>query len=47
MYFLTHLYETADRVIGFNTAKTDKFINITSAVSSDLPDEFGDTMMNE
>ena len=52
MYFLLHLYRTTDHMISINTFKTDKFIIIitTSAVPSDLSDEFGEfaeTLMNE
>ena len=42
MYFLPHFYETTDRVISINTPKTDKFINITSAVLSQFSDELGE-----
>ena len=50
LYFLPHLYGTADRMISINTRQTDKFINVTSVVPSDFSDEFGEfaeTLMNE
>ena len=42
MYFLPYFYETIDRVISIKTPKTDKFINITSAVLSQFSDELGE-----
>ena len=50
MYFLPHLYGTTDHMISIDTAETDEFIDITSAVPSDFSDEFGEfagTLMNE
>ena len=50
MYFLPHLYGTTDHMISINTAKNDKFINITRDGLSDFSDEFGEfteTLMNE
>ena len=34
MYFIHHLYETADHMISNDTADTDEFIGITSVVYS-------------
>ena len=50
MYFLPHIYGTADHMISTDNAATDEFINITSAVPSDFSDEFGEfagTLTNE
>ena len=50
MYFLPHIYGTADHMISIDNAATDEFINITSAVPSDFSDEFGEfagTLTNE
>ena len=50
MYFLRHLYGTADHMISIYTVETDEFIDIPSAVPSDVSDEFGEfagTLMNE
>ena len=37
-----HLYATTNHKIIIDTAETDKFIDITSAVPSDFSDEFGE-----
>ena len=50
IYFLPHLYGTIDHMISIDTAETDEFIDITSAVPSDFSDELGEfagTLMNE
>ena len=50
MYFLHHVYGTTDHMISIDTAETDEFIDITSAVPSDFSDELGEfagTLMNE
>ena len=50
MYFLHYLHRTTDQLISIDTAETDKFIDITSAATSDFPDEFGEfeeTLVNE
>ena len=50
MYFLHYLHGTTDQLISIDTAETDKFIDITSAATSDFPDEFGEfeeTLVNE
>ena len=50
MYFLHHLFGTTDHMISIDTAETDEFIDITSAVPSDFSDEsreFAGTLMNE
>ena len=50
MYFLPHLHGTTDRTVSIDTAETDEFIDVTSAVFSDFSDEFGEfaeTLMND
>ena len=47
---LCYLYGTKDHMISIDTAETDKFIDITSAVPTDFCDKFGEfaeTLMNE
>ena len=49
MYFLPHLYGTADHMISFDTAETDGFMDINSAVPSDFSyesGEFAGTLIN-
>ena len=42
IYFLLYLYGATDHMISIDTAETDKFIDITSAVPSDFSEDFGE-----